>query len=165
MAPPTTGKPPPQARGAPGRAADPSRRARRNVPRLDACLGRPPGTPGRAACRTQSEPDWRGGLPLQPLTSRARPPHPSLRGAPFPACRLPSPSSHLHTSQTQTRSLLPTNWETDLLPPPDGSTQAIIPMPPSRAAPPADRSVLGTSDQEPQGCSAHLARQAAAGGF
>lgn len=106
-----------------------------------------------------------GGLPLQPLTSRARPPHPSLRGAPFPACRLPSPSSHLHTSQTQTRSLLPTNWETDLLPPPDGSTQAIIPMPPSRAAPSADRSVLGTSDQDPQGSSAHLARQAAAGGF
>lgn len=35
----------------------------------------------------------------------------------------------------------------------------------SWAAPPADRSVLGTSDQDPQGSSAHLARQAAAGGF
>lgn len=168
MATPTTGKPPPQARGAPGRAADPSRPARRNVPRLDACLGRPPGTPGRAACRTQSEPDRRGAClcslsppgqghptppsaepPSRPAASPARP-HTSTP-------RKPAASSPQTGKQTCSRLQMGVHKPSSPCPP----LEHLL----SWAAPPADRSVLGTSDEDPQGSSAHLARQAAAGGF
>lgn len=168
MATPTTGKPPPQARGAPGRAADPSRRALRNVPRLDACLGRPPGTPGGppaahkasriggGACLCSLSPPGQGHPtppsaepPSRPAASPARP-HTSTP-------RKPAASSPQTGKQTCSRLQMGVHKPSSPCPP----LEHLL----SWAAPPADRSVLGTSDQDPQGSSAHLARQAAAGGF
>lgn len=172
MATPTTGKPPPQAHGAPGHAADPSRPARRNVPRLGACLSRPPGTPGRPPAAHKAS--WiRGGSPRAAphLPGQGHPPsgppHLSLRRALSRACPLHTqpvltphkPAASSPHTRKQTCSLLQTGVHKPSFP--CSPLEHLL----SWATPPADRSVPGTSNEDPQGSSAHHSRQAAAGGF